>query len=218
MITELKRKALASLKGRWSFSVLVTLITGFIYLGIPNIATSYINDTGSSPSLYPFYSTADIAMELISFILFPITVGLNWVFLDVSRKKETTIKTLFSPFSDLLYYLKMLGTQLLMGLFIFLWSLLLIIPGIIKSLAYSQTFLVMRDHPEYSVLEAITASRRLMHGYKWKYVLLWLSFIGWGILASLTAGIGMLWLVPYVRTTLGEFYNMISGAQPTNEA
>jgi len=95
------------------------------------------------------------------------------------------------------------------GIFVFLWSLLLLIPGIIKGLAYSQTFYLLKDHPEYTVLEAITESRKRMVGYKWKYFLLHLSFIGWGILCLISLGIGLLWLVPYYNATMAAFYNEI---------
>jgi uncharacterized membrane protein len=112
---------------------------------------------------------------------------------------------------------KIIGASLLQGLFLFLWSLLLIIPGIIKSLSYSQTFFLLRDHSEYTMFEAITESRKMMNGYKWKYFLLGLSFIGWGILCLFTLGIGFLWLVPYVSTAMATFYNQIVFSQDEND-
>jgi uncharacterized membrane protein len=65
----------------------------------------------------------------------------------------------------------------------------------------------LKDHPEYTVLEAITESRKRMKGLKWKYFLMHLSFIGWGILCMFTLGIGLLWLIPYAGTTMAAFYN-----------
>src|SRR5690606_11316295 len=104
-------------------------------------------------------------------------------------------------------YFRIILLGFLIGIFTFLWSLLLVIPGIIKSLSYSQAYFIIKDHPEMSVLDAITESRHRMNGYKWKYFLLNLSFIGWGILSILTLGIGLLWLVPYITASYAAFYN-----------
>jgi uncharacterized membrane protein len=71
----------------------------------------------------------------------------------------------------------------------------------------------LKDHPEYSITEAITESKKIMQGYKWKYFLLHLSFIGWGILSLFTLGIGLLWLIPYMNTSLASFYNQRIEAQ-----
>ena len=103
---------------------------------------------------------------------------------------------LFTIYADWKTSLKLIGTSIVVSIFVFLWTLLLIIPGIIKSISYSQTFFVLKDHPEYSITEAITESKKIMQGYKWKYFLLNLSFIGWGILSLFTLGIGLLWLNP----------------------
>ncbi len=90
---------------------------------------------------------------------------------------------------------------------IILWSFLFVIPGIIKGISYSQAFYLLKDHPEYTIFEALAESRRRMHGYKWRYFMLNLSFIGWGIVVSFTLGIGSLWLSPYLFTTQGVFYD-----------
>ncbi|KHF31013.1 hypothetical protein LR68_00503 [Anoxybacillus sp. BCO1] len=90
---------------------------------------------------------------------------------------------------------------------------MLIIPGIIKSLSYSQTFFLLKDHPEYSALQAISESKKRMKGYKGKLFLLYLSFIGWGLLSMLTFGIGFLWLVPYIYTSLAAFYDQFIRTQ-----
>ena len=93
-----------------------------------------------------------------------------------------------------------------MNVFIFLWSLLLIIPGIIKSYSYAMTPYILVDKPELSANEAIEESMRLMSGHKFDLFYLQLSFIGWFILALLTAGIGFLWLTPYYNSTVASFY------------
>lgn len=101
--------------------------------------------------------------------------------------------------------------HILTAVFIFLWSLLLLIPGIIKALAYSQTFYILAENPNMSGVDAITRSRALMQGHKTRLFFLYLSFIGWFILCLLTLGIGYIFLDPYIKVTLAHFYKDISG-------
>ncbi len=95
---------------------------------------------------------------------------------------------------------------LLVNVFTFLWSLLFVIPGIVKAYSYSMAFYIKCDHPEYSATQAIDESRKIMHGNKWKLFMLDLSFLGWAILAAFTFGIGTLWLTPYQTAARTEFY------------
>jgi uncharacterized membrane protein len=97
----------------------------------------------------------------------------------------------------------------MVGLFTFLWSLLLFIPGIIKSYSYSMTLYIISEDPSIGVMDAITKSREMMNGYKFKKFLLDLSFIGWFLLCIITLGIGFLWFIPYVGVAGAAFYNDI---------
>lgn len=99
-----------------------------------------------------------------------------------------------------------LFTFFLESIFIFLWSLLLIIPAIIKTYSYAVSFFVITERPEINPTDAITTSKMLMNGYKWKLFKLNFSFIGWILLAGLTCGIGSLFLMPYMDATMAEFY------------
>lgn len=136
----------------------------------------------------------------------PITFGLSWCVLAMIRGNRVTLENLFCGFSDL-------GRTLLLGLmrsiFIFLWTLLFIIPGIIKSLEYSMAFYIMVDHPEMDWSQCLQESSRLTSGYKGDLFLLQLSFIGWYLLALLTCGIGMIFLAPYVEVTMGNAYEQL---------
>ena len=96
--------------------------------------------------------------------------------------------------------------MLLMGIFVFLWTLLLIIPGIIKGFAYSLVPYILVDKPELSANEAINLSIKMMKGHKFDFFWLCLSFIGWILLAILTFGIGLFWLMPYMYTAYAAFY------------
>ena len=102
-------------------------------------------------------------------------------------------------------------------LYIFLWSLLFIVPGIIKSISYALTGYILADNPELSANEAITRSRDLMRGNKLRLFLLCLSFFGWIVLSVFTLGIGLLWLCPYVNATMAAFYRSVSGTDVIEE-
>lgn len=103
-------------------------------------------------------------------------------------------------------FLRILGTTLLSGVYVFLWSLLLIIPGIIKGLSYAMTPFILRDYPYLKYNNAIETSMDMMYGHKWDLFWLMLSFIGWAIVGLFTFGIGYFWLSPYIQATLVNFY------------
>ena len=96
--------------------------------------------------------------------------------------------------------------MLLVTVFTFLWTLLLIIPGIVKGLAYTLTPFILKEKPELSPNEAIELSMKMMDGHKWDFFLLCLSFIGWYLLSIFTLCIGLLWVMPYQYTTIVAFY------------
>lgn len=97
-------------------------------------------------------------------------------------------------------------TGLLVTLYTFLWSLLFIIPGFIKSYSYAMTYYIRVDHPEYTATQCIDESRRMMDGHKMKLFLLDLSFIGWLIVGSLCFGVGTLWVYVYMTQARAQFY------------
>lgn len=106
-------------------------------------------------------------------------------------------------------YGRVFGTMLLMGVYTALWSLLLVIPGIIKSYSYAMTPYLILDEPELSGDALITKSMRMMEGHKMKLFLLDLSFIGWCLLSIITCGIASLWITPYMQTARAGFYEDI---------
>ena len=107
---------------------------------------------------------------------------------------------------------------LLASLYTTLWSLLFVIPGIVKMYSYSMVYFIKRDHPEYTANQAITESRRIMHGHKWEYFVLQLSFIGWYIVGILCLFVGALWVAPYVYMSSAVFYESIKGDSPSGYA
>lgn len=105
--------------------------------------------------------------------------------------------------------------RLLRAVYVFLWSLLLIIPGIIASFSYAMTEYILAEHPEMTAREALAASKEMMDGNKWRLFCLRFSFIGWAILCAFTLGIGNLWLNPYKNAAIAAFYREVSGTERT---
>jgi uncharacterized membrane protein len=131
------------------------------------------------------------------------TLGGAWVYLKLARGEEISVGDIFHGFEDLWTAIK---AQFFLGLFIWLWSLLLIIPGIIKAYAYSMTYFILAENKGMPALEAITLSRKMMDGHKMDLFLLFLSFIGWSILVVITLGIAGIWVYPYISASMTNFY------------
>ena len=130
--------------------------------------------------------------------------------LNLVDKKETAFETLFAYFS---YWKTTAVMRLLRGLYVFLWSLLFIIPGIVAGFSYAMTDYIMAENPELTASEAIEQSKAMMMGNRFRLFCLQFSFIGWDILATLAFGIGHLWLTPYKQAAYAAFYREVSGTE-----
>lgn len=201
-----KNSALDALKGSWPESI----VTAIVYFAIAAVCTapSALQGNGSdllwvSPVLVVAASGSTLLLSLL--FLSPLQVGYYNTFKRLHREGDTgLVGNLFSQgFGNWGHIV--LG-QLLMGIFIFLWSLLLIVPGIIKAYSYAMTPYILVDRPELSVRDAIRLSGRMMSGRKLDLFCLHLSFIGWMLLCILTLGIGILFLSPYMMTAQAAFY------------
>lgn len=185
--SELRRRARETLgggifKSPWLYALLVAIITSAI---------------ASVASFIPLGSLL---------IAGPIAIGTSAYFLNRTRRRveHDNLEILFDGVKT------GLGDNIILGvlysLFIALWTLLFIIPGIVKSYSYAMAYYIKLDHPEYTPTEAITESRKLMRGNKMRLFCLHLSFIGWAIVCIFTLGIGMFWLIPYMNAANAEFY------------
>ena len=135
----------------------------------------------------------------------PLSYGLNKIFLKVVYgSNNINVGDLFDGFKDDFQGTMLLG--LMMEIFVFLWSLLFIIPGIIKSLGYSMAYFIKVDHPEYDWKQCLQASESMMQGHKGEYFVLQLSFIGWIIVGALACGLGIYWVGPYMQLTCANYY------------
>ena len=140
----------------------------------------------------------------------PMAIGIAIFTLSVSRKKDAQLSQIFEGFQK---FSVALGAYLLMIIFIILWMLLLIIPGIIAALSYSMTYYIIADNDSIGSLDAITKSKEMMQGNKWKLFCLGFRFFGWGLLCILTLGIGFLWLYPYMMVSFAQFYDDIKSQE-----
>lgn len=150
---------------------------------------------------------ASVVPVLGSLIVFgPMTYAISKMLIKLSRTGESPdLNNLFDGFKDDFGGTFLLG--LLTTIFVMLWSMLFIIPGIVKSYAYSFAFYIKADHPDYDWQQCIEESKRLTQGHKGELFVLDLSFIGWVIVGSLCLGVGMLWVDPYMGLTKVNFYN-----------
>lgn len=139
----------------------------------------------------------------------PLTYGMQYAFLKQARDGQPMqIKDVFRGFTDDFGGTLLIG--LLTALFTALWSLLFVIPGIVKFYAYSQAMYVKADYPDYDWKACVDASIQLMNGHKMDLFILDLSFIGWYILGALCLGVGTLWVVPYHIAARTWFYGEVT--------
>ncbi|WP_242309747.1 DUF975 family protein [Bacillus cereus group sp. BfR-BA-01331] len=206
MISQLKREALDALKGKWGLAVGATLLLGILIGAVELLITGVFSTFWGWEEASDSLTVSIIAMLVIG----PLTIGAYYLVLNVIRETSARIGDLFRWFSDGSKLMKSFLTYLLMYVYLMLWTLLLIIPGIIKSFSYSMTYFILNDRPEYTANQAITESRHMMNGHKMDYFLLCLSFLGWFLLSILTLGIGFLWSAPYFYATSAAFYEEIS--------
>ena len=183
MSSEFRAAARQTLRGSWGIAAVATIL----YLAITS-ALSAIPVVGG----------------LVALLMLPLGWGYEVMFLKKNRgESELELGGMFQGFSD---YGRILGTMILTSLYVFLWSLLLVVPGIIKSYSYSMTNYILNDEPELAYNTAIEKSMAMMDGHKFDLFVLQLTFIGWWLLCILTLGIGILWLKPYMSMATVEFY------------
>jgi uncharacterized membrane protein len=184
----LMRAARESLRGKWGLAILT-----FFIFSLLTAAPGSVEYRGS-------------VLTLI--IGGPLTLGAAIFSLAVSRGQEARLEQLFDGFNR---FSTALVAYLLIIVYVLLWSLLLIIPGIIAGLGYSMTFYILADDASIKPEEALHKSKTMMDGYKMKLFELCLRFFLLALLCILTLGIGFFWFIPYVHVTMAKFYDDIKG-------
>ena len=198
--TVLRNQAYEALRGKWTPAVVTSLVF-CILLGVA-VSLSRVN---ALLYLIAYLGGASI-----------VAIGMLYACWDLFTKGTLPeAGALFAPFKQ---YARTVGAVLLVFVYTLLWTLLLVIPGIIKAYSYSMTFYILRENPEMTAGDAITASQKMMDGHKMDLFLLSLSFIGWAILALIPAGLGFIWLIPYMYTAQAAFYEELKKDYETREA
>ena len=203
--SELRAQARERLEGQWGTFVLMTFLMLVIQtiLQIPGYIGSLL-EVLSPENVLASLSFSNIS-NILSLLALPLSWGLTVSLLRNHREESVDLENLFDGFRGG-RYTRVFCALFLVQLFTILWTLLLIIPGIMKAFSYALTPYILLDEPELTARQAITRSCEIMQGRRWKLFCLSLSFIGWGILSLLTFGIGFLWLAPYMNASIAAFY------------
>ena len=135
-------------------------------------------------------------------------LSITMVYLALTKGSSIQVGDVFNGFNSMG---KALWLQIITNFFTAMWTLLLIVPGIIKSYSYSMAFYILADNPELTAREALSKSKEMMNGHKFDLFVLHLSFIGWSILTGITFGLAGIYTVPYINATMANFYNSIKG-------
>lgn len=204
-----KNEAFAALKGRWPQAVLAFL--AYVVIALAFTLPYELKNLQLQQDPTNLYLTSGVVKWYFFlllggiFVLGPLVIGLANCYKTLladgdERAAANEFKVGFGN-----YWHHVWG-YVLTKIFVFLWTLLFIIPGIVKTLSYAMTNYILVDRPELSANEAINLSKDMMEGHRFDLLYLYLSFAGWFVLSLFTLGIGFLWLIPYVQTSQSSFY------------
>lgn len=215
---KLKHFSLIQLKGRWTVPVAMTLIT-FIIIALfsgpsdvkfVNALLDWISQGGTYNQFIINYdepAATRILSILSNLVGYIFTFAAINVYIALSHGPEKiSFANFFEGFAK---WFRAILAGLWVQLWTGLWTLLFVIPGIVKAIAYSQTFFLLVEYPNLSVTKAMRISIAITNGYKSDLFMLWLSFLGWAIVACATGGIGFLWLAPYFTMTQTNAYHWL---------
>ena len=184
---------------------LATALTDAARFGTEAVEQAYL-------SFLEHYSVSGFAIALVvalRIMSYMVSVGFVIFALHISRDEKAEFGNLFDGFG---LFFRVLWLGILEGLLIFLWSLLLVVPGIVAAYRYRQALYLLLDHPERSAWQCLRESSALMSGHKWELFVLDLSFLGWAMLSAMFAPVSI-WLDPYRAITNAGFYNRLIAAR-----
>ncbi len=194
----LKATAKEQIKGKIGLLFVITLIIG-VLAALASLVLSLIPLGGVAAAIIV---TPAFALSLVR------------IYLNVTAGGQPEAKDAFCGFDDFWSAFKV---QFLVGLYTFLWSLLFIIPGIIKAYSYSQAMYILAENKGKPALECIEESKQMTDGHKAELFVLGLSFIGWGLLCAITFGIAAIWVAPYMQATMTNAYRWLKSGRPSPE-
>ena len=187
----------------------ISFVLQLLFDSILRIDDSYMNDIMERMMENPDYipalpniGTPGILLVIaISVMSVMMIAGFSIYCMNICQFRKAGFGNLFDGFA---IFFKVLGLYILMIIFIWLWSILLIIPGIIAAYRYRMALYIMIDNPQLSALECIKASKQMMNGRKGELFVLDLSFLGWYLLALFP--LVTIWVTPYTSVTEVNFY------------
>lgn len=192
---EIKSKAKEKIKGKlWEVwkPMLIMVVIGAI-VGALASSTSSPEEINSGTSL---------VSVILDFLLCPLTVGIYGYYLNFVRGKKYDVKDIFNYYKNIW---PIILITFLTSLFVILWSILFLIPGIIAALSYSMVVYLMADG-EIDGMNTMKKSQEMMKGYKWDYFVFGLSFLGWILLVAITFGIAAIYVAPYMSISQTLYY------------
>ncbi len=217
---DFRQRAREALNGKWALAVGTGFVAAILGAGSRggspgrnngNNSESFIHTEIGRHFLFIIMSIVSVLLlwALITFVIGgAIELGYCRFNMNLINGTNPQFKDLFSRMD---IFWKAFGLRLLTVIYILLWSILFIIPGIIAAFSYSMAFYIMEENPSMSITEAMQESKSMMQGNRWRLFCLEISFIGWMLLCALTLGIGFLWLGPYISAANAAFYLEISG-------
>ena len=182
------------IRGKWGLLALISFIYG-VLLGVVSAISPWIG------------SVVAVAVGGA------FSLSFSMIALRVIKDETVKVEMLFDGFR---LYVKSLLLYLIIGIFVFLWSLLLIVPGIVKAYSYSLSYYILAENKEISANDARKRSEELMYGNRWRLFCLDFSFIGWILLSLLTLGILLFWIIPYMEAAHAAFYRDLVFQTPTD--
>lgn len=215
---ELKSLAKSQIKNDFAMIFLFYIIFGAISVIINGMQQVNIFNFGNitakgnyvyltTPAVISFCGIGGLGLLLTLFFCSPISYSLSHAYLSLIEGK----KVKFSMFA--IGYTEAWGKSILLSfliwIFTILWSLLFVIPGIIKAYSYRMAFFILADNPELSANEALQKSKEMMKGHKLDLFVLDLSFIWWFLLVAITFGVASIYVAPYVGATQANFYKSL---------
>ena len=192
--SKIMKEAYASLKGKWGLAIGGSLLVGLIVIAVALVGWRIAGQ--------------DWGANLTSLIFSPpLAIGITIFSLNIYRDNNPEIDNLFIPFKT--NWVNSILAYFMMGALVAVGFILLIIPGIIAALMFSQVFFIMGEDKEIQAYDALVDSLNMMKGYKWKLFKIWLRLFGLSILCIFTLGIGFFWLSPYQNVVFAKFYDDI---------
>ncbi len=192
--SKIMKEAYASLKGKWGLAIGGNLLVGLIVVAVALVGWRIAGQ--------------DWGANLTSLIFSPpLAIGMTIFSLNIYRDNNPEIDNLFIPFKT--NWVNSILAYFMMGALVAVGFILLIIPGIIAALMFSQVFFIMGEDKEIQAYDALVKSMNMMKGYKWKLFKIWLRLFGLSILCIFTLGIGFIWLSPYQNVVFATFYDDI---------